>query len=144
MRLSLLALLVLFPSINLGGDAPTATIEAGWIIAAQGNDETSQVLRVKIWGSLPQEDRFVQLDQDPELEFVVISRNSGTGPYYKLQIHDFVKHGVLTWSFDSMGRPKIENRFVWLGDQIPYEGAGTVPSYRKYAYSTAGLQQLDD
>ena len=71
------------------------------------------------------------MDGDPEKEYIVISRNSGTGPYFKLQIIDFRPDGILTWSYDSMGTPKIENGKILLGDRQPYVGAGTIAKFSK-------------
>ena len=79
------------------------------------------------------------MDDDPEREYIVISRSPGTGPYYKLQIIDFPPEGILTWSFDSMGRPKIEDRKILLGDPQKYQGAATIPRYRSFTYTKGGL-----
>ena len=118
-------------------------LDGDWIVAGQGRDETRQLVRVWIWGSLREppffQIRFRQLDDDPELEYIVISRNSGTGPYYKLQIIDFLPEGILTWSFDSMGTPRIEDRRILLGDAQEYQGAGTIPRYKSYTYTKGGL-----
>ena len=118
-------------------------LDGDWIVASQGRDETAQLVKIRIWGSLrgpsfPQR-RFEQLDDDPEREYIVISRNSGTGPYYKLQIIDFPREGILTWSFDSMGHPRIEDRKILVGDAQEYQGAGTIPRYKSYTYTTGGL-----
>lgn len=65
-------------------------VTATQIVASQGNDETLQRVAVDIWGRLRDSSTFrvvrAQLDGDPEIEVVVVSRNEGTGPYYRLQI----------------------------------------------------------
>ncbi len=118
-------------------------LNGDWIVAGQGRDETRQLVKNAIWGTLREspffQRRFEQLDDDPEREYVVISRSPGTGPYYKLQIIDFPPQGILTWSFDSMGHPRIEDRKILLGDAQEYRGAATVPRYKSYAYTTGGL-----
>ena len=82
----LVALIVLLPAAAAEATeepAPTksitVTLKGEWIVASQGNDEDSQVVRVLVWGDLPPRHLFVQLDDDPEREYVVISRNVGTG-----------------------------------------------------------------
>ena len=125
-------------------------LEDGWIVAGQGRDETGQLVKVWIWGTFWEpafiQRRFEQLDDDPEREYIVISRSPGTGPYYKLQIIDFPPEGILTWSFDSMGTPRIEDGMIllgdaqqYLGDAQQYEGAATIPRYRVYTYTKGGL-----
>ena len=118
-------------------------LDGDWIVAGQGRHETRQLVKIWIWGSFWEpafiERRFEQLDDDPEREYVVISRSPGTGPYYKLQIIDFPPQGILTWSFDSMGHPRIEDRKILLGDAQEYRGAATVPRYKSYTYTMGGL-----
>ena len=120
-----------------------AYLDGDWIVVGQGRDETAQSVRLRIWGSRrdgPFPIRgFEQLDDDPEKEYVVISRNSGTGPYYKLQIIDFRPDGILTWSYDSMGGPKIKNGKILLGDPVPYESAATKFEFKSYTYTAGGL-----
>ena len=125
-----------------------AYLDGDWIVAGQGRDETAQSLRLGVWGSVRHGSfpyrRFEQLDDDPEKEYIVISRNRGTGPYYKLQIIDFRPHGILTWSYDSMGTPKVENAKILLGDSQPYIGAFTMPKYKAYTYTAGGLVAAQD
>lgn len=121
-------------------------ISGEWAIARQGRDETSQECRVRIWGTVREpsffETGFHQLDDDPEDEYVVISRQSGTGPYYRLQIIDFHENGILTWSYYSEGKPKVEEGKVLLG-HMPQgdKGASTVAVYEQYSYSVSGLER---
>ena len=110
-------------------------------MAAQGRDETAQSVRVKIWGEHSQA-AFQQLDDDDEKEYVITSRNSGMGPYYRLQIIDFTPDGILTWSYYSFGGPFVKDVSVILGDPQPYEGAATKYSYASYQYSASGLKRV--
>ena len=125
------------------GQSETFRHTVGIRVAGQGRDETRQLVRVWIWGSFWEpafiQRHFEQLDDDPEREYIVISRSPGTGPYYKLQIIDFPPEGILTWSFDSMGRPKIEDRKILLGDPQKYQGAATIPRYKSFTYTKGGL-----
>lgn len=107
------------PLVCLAERNVSAQLKDGWIIVAQGNDENFQQVKVKVWGADRIAGKFYQLDADPEKEFVVISRGIGTGPYYKLQIIDFLANGILTWAYSSSGAPKIENGFVfWVTFQM--------------------------
>ncbi len=119
------------------------SLEGHWLTASFGSDENAQVIQLKVWGSLREPSKFVrrfeQLDDDIEEEYVVISRNVGTGPYYKLQVLDFHSDGIRTWSYDSFGQPKIENKRIYLGKSRQYRGAGDVPDYIRYEYTTRGL-----
>lgn len=123
-----------------------AHIDGDWIVAQQGTDETLQRIRVAVWGSWKEalQARFEQLDDDPEQEYVVISRNGGTGPYYKLQIIDFRPSGILILAFDSMGVPEILDGKIMLGMQQEYQGAGTVPIYREYRFKSSQLVSAED
>ncbi len=96
------------PNLGHAGEKVSARIKDGWVIASQGSDESSQIVRVKVWGATRITGGFYQLDTDPEKEFVVVSRGMGSGPYYKIQIIDFRPDGILTWSYDSFGVPKVE------------------------------------
>lgn len=83
-----------------------------------------------------------QLDGDPELELVVISRNPGSGPYYRLQIVASRPSGILSWSYPSCGRPRVEPPRIALGDCSGETGgaAGTAdPAYRWYSFGDRGL-----
>lgn len=120
-------------------------VTATQIVASQGQDETLQRVVVDIWGRLREPGTFrtaaVQLDGDPELEFLVISRNDGTGPYYRLQLVASRPAGILTWSYPSCGAPRIEAPRVALGKCPGRAGAaGTaVPEFRWYRFSDHGL-----
>ena len=108
--------------------------------AFQGQDETAQSLTLDIWGVELKEISCEQLDSDPDEEVVIVSRNEGTGPYYRLQIVDFRANGILTWSYWSEGRPKVENGQVLLGTlENGYTGAGSTSTYATYIYNEAGL-----
>ena len=122
---------------------PTARIEDGWIIASQGKDESLQIVRVKVWGPERVTGAFYQLDSYPKLEYVVVSRGLGTGPYYKLQIIDFRANGILTWAYDSSGGPRIEDGVVSLG-YLPdgYQGAATMAVYEEYEFTVEGLVKI--
>ncbi len=141
--LSLVVLLVALPwTASAEGDI-TASIQDGWILASRGSDESLQSVHIQIWGSSRISGQFHQLDDDPEREYVVSSRGSGSGPYYKLQIIDFLPDGILTWSYDSAGAPRIEDGFVYLGELVGgYAGAATAPSFRKYRFSGNGLSEV--
>ena len=121
------------------------SLKGEWILAEQGNDETHQSVQVKIWGSVREkgffEHGFVQLDADEEEEYYVISRHSGTGPYNKLQIIDFRPDGILTWSYDSYGKPKIDGRIITLGLAEKYQAD---VEYTQYKYSVAGLVMTEE
>ena len=118
----------------------SAFIQDGWIVASQGADENFQSTRIEIWGPERIKGQFHQLDQDAEREYVVISRGTGSGPYYKLQIVDFVPNGILAWSYESAGAPRIEDGMVWLGElKEGYDGAATAPRFRKFRLSETGL-----
>jgi len=118
-------------------------LEGDWLTASRGSDESAQIIKLKVWGSLRDpskfEGGFEQLDGDSEKEYVVISRNPGTGPYYKLQVIDFHFNGIFTWSYDSFGRPKVENGNIYLGGPQRYQGAADVLKYTKYNFTTRGL-----
>lgn len=87
-----------------------AEVVGSEIVAIQGRDESLQSVRVAIWGQLRDPGRLrtreVQLDDDPELESVVVSRNAGTGPYYRVQIVSSRPFGILIWSYPSCGSPR--------------------------------------
>jgi hypothetical protein len=120
-------------------------LTATQIVVSQGQDETLQRVVVDIWGRLREPGTLrtasVQLDGDPELEFLVVSRNDGTGPYYRLQLVASRPAGILVWSYPSCGAPRIEAPRVALG-QCP-GGAGAagtaVPRYRWYRFTDQGL-----
>jgi len=99
-----------------------------------GTDETDQVLQLRVWGTLRDSTffwhGFQQLDEDPELEYVIVSRNEGTGPYYKLQIVDLQPNGILTWSYDSYERPKAVRGTIELGSHPQAGGSTTWVAYR--------------
>jgi len=119
-----------------------ARVDGAWLRFDVGADETAQSLQLRIWGTLREptffSHGFQQLDDDPELEYVVISRNEGTGPYYKLQILDLRPHGILTWSYDSYEPPTIARAGVELGSR-PEPGR---PSTRvPYRLTPQGLER---
>lgn len=118
-----------------------ATMVGDWVHFEFGADETAHAIQVRVWGSLRDASFFThgfqQLDSDPHLEYVIISRNAGTGPYYKLQIIDQVPNGILTWSYDSYGRPHIAGTSVDLG--VPPQGDGASVSAR-YHLTPRGLE----
>ena len=58
------------------------------LIVALGSDEDRQQISVEIWGSERRTISCEKLDDDPDAELVIISRGSGSGPYYRLQIID--------------------------------------------------------
>lgn len=126
-------------------ESPSVTIDGDWIVASQGREETYQEIKLRIWGSLRQDSSFGhgfwQLDGDEVGEYYVISRNAGTGPHYRFQIIDFRPDGILTWSYYSMGRPKIEGITVFLGAPVKYESAATRLEYRAYRLGTQGLEE---
>lgn len=126
------------------GDKRVSVVD-GWIEAEQGRDESSQRLRVAVWGPIRVDAKCGQLDNDPEPEVTVISRLQGSGPYYRLQIIDFREDGILTWSYWSDGVPKFDDRYISLG-KLPngYQGAGSVPDYTTYRYTQEdGLVERD-
>lgn len=118
-----------------------ATMVGDWVHFEVGADETAHEIQVRVWGSLRDASFFAhgfqQLDTDPEMEYVIISRNAGTGPYYKLQIIDQVPNGILTWSYDSYGRPRIAGTSVDLG--VPPQGSRPSVSAR-YHLTPRGLE----
>lgn len=103
-----------------------ATLRGDWLLFETGADETAQAVQVRVWGSLRDpaffSHGFKQLDQDAPLEYVIISRNAGSGPYYKLQIIDPQPQGILTWSYDSYERPTFAAQGVELG--VPPRNGG--------------------
>lgn len=116
------------------------SVEDGWIDA--------NWVRIRIWNPWVHDAGCTQLDSDPEEEFFVISRTTGTGPYYRIQILDF-RHGaedpegswgVLAWSYYSDGKPKIEDGRVLLGE-IPVDRWSNKgpPNYRPHRLTTDGL-----
>ena len=117
------------------GDKRVAVVD-GWIEAEQGRDESSQRLRVAVWGPMRVDAKCGQLDSDPEPEITVTSRLPGTGSYYRLQIIDFREDGIQTWSYWSDGVPKFDDRYISLG-KLPngYQGAASVPDYTNYRYT---------
>jgi len=121
-----------------------AEVTATQIVVSQGQDESFQRVAVDIWGRLRDPDRFrtlsAQLDGDPELEFLVISRNQGTGPYYRLQIVASRQDGILVWSYASCGMPRVETGRIALGECAAGLGsAETVPTFRSYRLTDSGL-----
>ena len=114
-------------------------VEGDTIIASQGIDEGYQEVPIKIWGEWHEEDwrGFRQLDDDPEEEYCLWSRNPGSGPYYRLQIVDFVPGGILTWSYYSFGCPAFDGKDVLLGEGVGFSGNDRM--YFRYRYSTQGL-----
>jgi len=126
-------------------------VEGQWIVAGQGRDETAQEVRVKIWGPVLMPSTFVKrpvikgfeaLDADPEREYVVISRGLGTGPYYKLQIIDFRKNGILTWAYYSAPAPRVENGTIFLGVSRDYDEMRINPKFQAYRYTSRGLEPV--
>lgn len=121
-----------------------ASIDGRWLEVSQGRDESAQRIRVAIWGRLREpgffEHGFRQLDGDPELEYIVVSRNEGSGPYYRLQIIDFLTDAIAAWSYASFGRPRIEGGVIELGRGNP-QGARE-PVYSGHAFTPAGLKSL--
>ncbi len=87
---------------------------------------------------------FEALDADPEREYVIISRGLGSGPYYKLQIIDFREDGILTWSYDSMPTPRVENGTIFLSVSRDYDEMRTNPKYGAYRYTADGLKPVDE
>lgn len=121
-----------------------AVVTATQIVARQGQDESFQRVAIDIWGRLRDPERFrtfsAQLDGDPALEFLVISRNEGTGPYYRLQIVASRPDGILVWSYASCGKPRIEERRIALGECAAGVGsAEAVPVFRRYQLTDSGL-----
>jgi hypothetical protein len=146
MRITIITFcLAMTASLSIAATNISARIADGWIVASRGRDENSQVVKVKVWGTTRVTGEFHQLDTDPEKEYVVMSRMKGTGPYYKLQIIDFLPNGILTWSYDSSGVPKIKDGEVSLG-YLPkgYQGAATIPVYDKYKLSALGLSKVKE
>lgn len=120
-------------------------IENGWVEVKQGRDESSQRLRVAVWGPERVKASCEQLDDDPAPEVVITSRGVGSGPYYRLQIIDFSEDGILSWSYRSDGAPKVESKDVVLGDLTGrYQEAGATPVYTTYRYTQNGLVQQSD
>ena len=76
MRIIIISVLVTAMSYSAlwAAENISAQIKDGWVIATQGSDESSQVVRVKIWGPNRIQGKFYQLDTDSEKEFVVRSR----------------------------------------------------------------------
>ena len=125
------------------GTGARATLLGDWVELSVGTDETSQSVRVKVWGALRDSSffrhGFMQLDDDPPLEYAIISRNEGTGPYYKLQIVDLRPDGILVWSYDSYERPTLARSEVTLG-QPPVGDAA--PVRRRYRLTPLGLEAI--
>ena len=122
------------------------SIEDGWIEVEQGRDENNERLRLAVWGPESIAATCEHLDDDEDPEVVVISRGTGTGPYYRLQIVDFRREGILTWSYPSGGMPRLEHQRVFLGTlPLGYQGAATRPVYNAYRYTQEnGLIELAD
>ncbi len=124
-------------------------LKGDWIVAQQGGNENSQVVSLKIWGSLRDpshfEHGFRKLYGDGESQYVVVSRNDGTGPYYRIQIIDFRPDGILTWSYESHGKPRIQDNLVCIGRMkgAKYEGAGTEILYTAFRFTKMGLMPLE-
>ncbi len=120
-------------------------LDGDWIVAEQGRDETAHRVKVAIWGKLREpgffERRFEQLDGDPEREYILISRNEGTGAYYKVQVIDFRPNGILTWSADSFGKPRIEQQTIYLGERVA-DGQG--PRYGIHRLTVEGLVKTEN
>lgn len=103
--------------------APTrsfqARVDGTRVVANQGVDDNRLEVTVEIWGVLRDPAHFltreVQLDSDPELELVVVSRQDGSGPYYRLQIVASRPDGIQTWSYASCGQPRLDPPRVGLG-----------------------------
>ncbi len=122
-------------------------VQGAWLHVSRGNDEERQEVRMAIWAreafgaDLPLTlHGFHQLDDDPEREYVVVSRSPGTGPYYRLQIVDLPPHGISTWSYHSGGKPRIEGSQVFLGRlKNGYESAATQVEYSAYKFTPEGL-----
>lgn len=142
MGIPVLLWLLITPAVVCGQDI-SVRLEEGWVTASRGRDDTLLMVRVKIWGTTRITGEFHQLDADPEQEFVLVSRGTGTGPYYRLQIIDFRPNGIASWSYASSGMPRIENGHVLLGT-LPdgYQGAATQPAYARYGLSVTGLSKV--
>jgi len=121
-------------------DGQRVTNDGGWVEFEQGRDESRQLLRLAVWGSVLVGVNCEQLDDDSESEVTIVSRNEGTGPYYRLQIVDFRPEGILTWSYWSEGVPIIDKKLVFLGAlEDGYQGAGSARTYMSYRYTDQGL-----
>lgn len=118
------------------------------IVAQQGRDEDSQIVSVTIWGSLRDPDHFEHgfrlLNDQETAQYIIVSRNEGTGPYYRLQIINFQLDGIMTWSYASSGKPRIEGKVIYLGSIKggQYVGAGTEIEYRPFWFAREGLVPL--
>lgn len=120
------------------GDDRTVTVIDRKVQVTQGRDQSRHGLEVEIWGPERIALSCENLDSDPEHELIISSRGIGSGPYYRLQIVDFAKGGILAWSYRSDGAPRAERRRVFLGSlEGGYTGAGSVPIYTAYAYLPA-------
>ncbi|MBT8078486.1 MAG: hypothetical protein KJO31_07900 [Gammaproteobacteria bacterium] len=114
----------------------SVTIDNGWIDVVQGADENHHNARVAIWGTERINARCLDLDRDHDAEVVVWSRGVGSGPYYRLQIIDFLPDGILSWSYSSDGMPIIKDRHIHLGNLAGrYQEPGAEPTYKSYPYN---------
>jgi len=110
----------------------TITHEGDWITFTRGRDESLFEMRVRIWGTERDsaffEHGFGQLDQDDDREYLIISRNAGSGAYYQVQILDPTAQGVLVLQHESHGRPRILRGSLELG----VKGPRGVPVRRRF------------
>jgi hypothetical protein len=130
-------------SLRVPGRNFQAKISESHIVASQGQDESFQSIAVAIWGQ-PRTVRLVsgQFNADPELEYLVISRSAGSGPYYRMQIIASRPFGIFVWSYPSCGAPRIEPPRIALGVCAGEAGAaGTaIPMYSWYRLTDGGLE----
>lgn len=107
------------------------------VCVVQGRDEERQEACFKIWGEVNIKSLgLVEIDEDEVPEFAILSRNSGSAPYYKLQLIDLQESGIRLWSYDSYGEPKVENGNVLLG----YADENDLPgNYKVYHLGLSGL-----
>ncbi len=144
-----LAAIMLLPAAVMGRQASPpgklrVEVDGGWLVAHVGTEDAGQVVRVAIWGSLRDstffEAGYRQLDDDADLEYVVISRNPGSGPYYALQILNVLPDGLASRLYHSDGRPRISGRQIELGKLTNgYQGAASQPVYTRYQLGPRGL-----
>ncbi|MEK9138565.1 MAG: hypothetical protein AAB393_15690 [Bacteroidota bacterium] len=136
------------PSPASGEPSPynvRAHLQGSDIVAEQGLDEDHQSVSVRIWGSIREpsffEHGFRRLRDIATEQYVIISRNEGTGPLYRLQIIDFLPSGISTWSYWSEGKPEVRSNTVLLGRMKGgrYEGAGTEYVYSAFTFTENGL-----
>lgn len=141
-QLSLIGIVTLYPLMSFADNLNcnweedrSVAIGDGWIEASQGRDESSHRIRVAIWGPDRVSGTCEDLDGDGEAEVIVSSRGIGSGPYYRLQIIDFVAEGILSWSYRSDGVPMLKGGRIHLGDLSGrYQMSGALPEYSEFVY----------